>query len=225
MEVYDNDNIVADLPNFLNKWKYDFESLYNVCPEPRHFDGEFYSERMSRLHTDNEDYLRELDNDITNDKVRKAINQTHNNMAVGLENLSCEIFKNNGFDEILTLLFNKIYELGLIPSIWYLAIIKPIPKHALADSCLPLEYWGISLLSTVYKLFTNILNNRIVQTAEINSSYSDEQNGFKKIDSVRLPFLHFSSIIRNRKRERLSFVDFEKPFDWVDRNLIFSEQK
>ncbi len=48
--------------------------------------------------------------------------------------------KNNGSDEILTLLFNKIYEFGLIPSIWNLAIIKAIPKNALADPCLPLEY-------------------------------------------------------------------------------------
>ncbi len=35
MEVYDNDNnIVTDLPNVLNKWKCVFESLCNFCPEP-----------------------------------------------------------------------------------------------------------------------------------------------------------------------------------------------
>ncbi len=76
-------------------------------------------------------------------------------MSVGLDNLPCEIFKNNGCDEILTLLFNKIYEFGLITSIWNLAIIKHILKNALADPCLPLEYRSIYLLSTVYKLFRN----------------------------------------------------------------------
>ncbi len=95
---------------------------------------------MSNLDNDNEDYFRELDNDIIIDEVMKALNQTHNNKSVGLDNLSYEIFKNNGSDEILTLLFNKIYEFGLIPCIWNLAIIKPIPKNALADPCLPLEY-------------------------------------------------------------------------------------
>ncbi len=63
---------------------------------------------MSNMDNDNEDYFRELDNDITIDEVRKAINQTHNNKSVGLDNLPYEIFKNNGSNEILTLLFNKI---------------------------------------------------------------------------------------------------------------------
>ncbi len=67
----------------------------------------------------------------------------------------------------------------ILTSIWNLAIIKPIPKNALADPRLPLEYRGISLLSTVYKLFTSVLNKRIVQTAETNSLYSDEQNVFR----------------------------------------------
>ncbi len=101
------------------------------------------------------------------------------------------IFKNNGSDEILTLLFKKIYKFSLIPSIiWNLAIIKLIHKNALADPCLPLEYRGISLLSTFYKLFISVLNKKIVQTAETNSLYSDEQNGFKKIDTVRTSYSH-----------------------------------
>ncbi len=125
MEVYDNDNnIVTLLPNVLHKWKSEFESLYNFCREPVNFDDNFFSEYMHNLDADNEDYFRELDKDITIDEVRKAINQTHNNKSVGLDNLPYEIFKNSGCDEILTLLFNKIYEFGLIPSIWNLAIYK-----------------------------------------------------------------------------------------------------
>ncbi len=88
MEVYDNDNnIVTDLPNVLNKWKSEFETLYNFCPEPGNFDDKFDSECTSNLDNENEDYFRELDNDITIDEVRKAINQTHNNKSVGLDNL------------------------------------------------------------------------------------------------------------------------------------------
>ncbi len=193
--------------------------------EPGNFDDEFYSECMCNLDTYNEDYFGEFDNDITIDEVGKAINQTHNNKSVGLDNHPYETFKNNGSDEILTLLFNKIYEFCLIPSIWDLAIIKPIPKNALADPCLPLEYRGISLLSTVYKLFTSVLNKRIVQPAETNSLYSNELNDFGKNRSCEDQLFILSSIIRNRKSERLStyiaFVDFEKAFDRVDRNFFF----
>ncbi len=74
MEVFDNyNNIATDLPNALNKWKSEFESLYNFCCEPGNFDDEFYSEYMIKLDTDNEDYFGELDNDITIYEVRKAI--------------------------------------------------------------------------------------------------------------------------------------------------------
>ncbi len=94
MELYDNDNnIVTDLPNVLNNWKSEFESLYNFCPEPGNFDNKFYSECKSNLDTENENYFRELYNDITIDEVRKAINQTHNNKSVGISNLPYEIFK------------------------------------------------------------------------------------------------------------------------------------
>ncbi len=86
MEVYDNDNnIVTDLPNVLNKWNSELESVYNFCPEPGNFDDEFDSECMNNLDIDNEDYFRELDNDITIDEVSKAINQIHNKKLVGLE--------------------------------------------------------------------------------------------------------------------------------------------
>ncbi len=179
---------------------------------------------MSDLDTDNEDYFRELVNDITIDEARKAINQTHNTKSVGLDNLPCELFKNNGYDEILTLLFNKIFL-----SIWNLVIIKPIPKNTLADPRLPLEHQGISLLSTLYKLFTSVLNKRIVQTAETNSLYSDEQNGLQKNRSCEDHLFTLSSIIRIRKHERLftyiSIVDFEKAFDRVDRNFRFLKTK
>ena len=119
------------------------------------------------------------------------------------------------------MLFNKIYESSITPTIWNLAIVKPIPKNSLADPRLPLEYRGISLLSTVYKLFTSVLNNRIVQIAEQHKLYADEQNGFRKNRSCEDHLFSLSSIIRNGKREKLpTFVDFEKAFDRVDRNLL-----
>ena len=55
--------------------------------------------------------------------------------------------------------------------------------------------------------------------------YADEQNGFRKDRSCADHLFSLTSIIRNRKRDRLStyvaFIDFEKAFDRVDRNLLF----
>ena len=60
------------------------------------------------------------------------------------------------------------------------AIIKPIPKNAQNDPRVPLNYRGVSLLSTVSKLFSGILNNRLVAFLDSENLLVDEQNGFRK---------------------------------------------
>ena len=95
------------------------------------------------------------------------------------------------------------------------------------DPRLPLQYRGISLLSTVYKLFSSIINEKITKTAENNDLYADEQNGFRVGRSCEEHVFTLSSIIRNRKSQHLStfvaFVDMEKAFDRVNRDLLFYE--
>ncbi len=81
------------------------------------------------------------------------------------------------------------------------------------------------LLSTVYKLFSGILNKRIVNVADTNQLFADEQNGFGEGRSCIDHILVLSSIIRNRKAKGLStyitYIDFEKAFDCIDRKLLF----
>ena len=111
-----------------------------------------------------------------------------------------------------------------MPTIWKTAIIKPIPKSAMVDPRLPLQYRGISLLSTVYKLFSSLLNIRIIKCAEVNYLFAEEQNGFRSKRSCEDHVHVLSSIIRQRKARRLSiyvaFIDMEKAFDCIDRNLL-----
>jgi hypothetical protein len=225
MQVYDDDqSVITDLNKVLDKWKSDFDGLYNFQPEPGQFDDEFYAKCMSDSNSNDGEYFEELDIDITQEEVKKAISHARNNKSVGIDNLPYEIFKNITSENVLTLFFNKIYSYHLTPSIWNLAIIKPLPKNSLADPRVPLEYRGISLLSTVYKLFTSVLNSRLIDVAELYDLYADEQNGFRKERSCADHIFSLSSIIRNRKRDGLqtyvAFVDFEKAFDRVDRNLL-----
>ena len=158
-------------------------------------------------------------------RLEKLSKSQKNNKAVGLDNLPYEIFKNKKSEELLTLLFRKIFESGLTPSSWNLALIKPIPKNSMTDPRIPVEYRGISLLSTVYKLYTGILNNRIVNVAESKGIYVEEQNGFRKLRSCEEHLFSITSIIRNRKKDGLptfvGFVDYEKAFDRVNRPLLF----
>ena len=230
MEVYNEQNIVdRNVRNVLEKWRTDFKSVYSYTPRDDEFDENFYIETSEALSATNFEELDGLNHGISYLEVQRVVRQASNNKAIGLDNLPYEVFKNNQSQELLTCLFNKIFEYGLTPQQWNLAIIKPIPKNSLIDPRLPLEYRGISLLSTVYKLLTSIINNRIVSVAEANGLYVDEQNGFRKQRSCEEHLFSLTSIIRNRKRDRKStyvaFVDYEKAFDRVDRTLLFYKLK
>jgi hypothetical protein len=56
-------------------------------------------------------------------------------------------------------LFNVILDAGIFPDIWSQGIIFPIYKNK-GDVCDPNNYRGITILSCLGKLFTNILNER-----------------------------------------------------------------
>ena len=122
-------------------------------------------------------------------------------------------------------MFNLIFDTGLIPKLWKCAIIKPIPKNSLMDPRIPLNYRGISLLSTVYKMFSSILNRRLVTCLESNNLYAEEQNGFRACRSCLDHIFSLTSIIRGRKAQKkptfVAYVDMEKAFDRVDRELLF----
>ena len=60
------------------------------------------------------------------------------------------------------------------------SIIKTIPKNKTGDPRLPLNYQGISLIPTMCKLFSMLLNNRLSKTLESQESICDEQNDFRK---------------------------------------------
>ena len=56
--------------------------------------------------------------------------------------------------KLLTKLFNICLETSLIPSPWTHAIMNPISRCSSNDKLIPLNYQGISLLSTTSKLIT-----------------------------------------------------------------------
>ena len=113
---------------------------------------------------------------------------------------------------------------NILPSVWSLSIIAPIPKSAAKDPCVPLNYRGISLLSCLYTVYTSLLNTRLASLCESNEYLVDEQNGFRSKRSCQDHIYALSSIIRNRKSSGnetfCAFVDFKKAFDWVSRDLL-----
>jgi hypothetical protein len=78
---------------------------------------------------------------------------------------------------ILCKLFNCILDTGYFPSSWSSAVIVPILKKG--DTTDPNNYRGISLVSNLGKLFTSVLNKRLLLWADSNDVLTDAQFRFK----------------------------------------------
>ena len=227
MEVYTADGTIRGERNIvLHTWKNEFEKLYNVNLGVQNFDDDFLQGYVDQT-PDAIELDEGLSADICESEVKLVIGRARNNKSVGFDNLPNEVLKNDVSIKILTTIFNKVFQYNLVPSIWNMAIIKPIPKSSLIDPRCPLQYRGISLLSTCYKLYTSILNNRISRAVERSEKLADEQNGFRRMRSCDDHLFSITSVIRNRKRKKLptliAFVDFEKAFDRVNRDLLIQK--
>ena len=107
---------------------------------------------------------------------------------------------------------------------WYKTIITPLLKKE-KDYRDPLNYRGISLMSTISKLFSSILNEPVVGYLDTNRILCEEQNGFRKMRACINHIYVLTTIIHNRKLQGketfLCFVDFSKAFDSVNRDCLW----
>ena len=101
----------------------------------------------------------DINDRISKDEIVKAVNSLKLKKAMGFDKIPNEILKMPGIIDIIHVFLQKCFDHNLIPSLWYKAVIKPIPKGGSYDPRVPLNYRGISLLSCMYKLYTRILNS------------------------------------------------------------------
>ena len=91
----------------------------------------------------------------------------------------------------------------------------------------PLSYRGITITPSIYKLYCNVLNNRLMKWETENSIIHDAQNGFRKDRSTIDQIRSLTSIIDSRKLKRQStftaFIDFSTAYDSTDRNILFQK--
>ena len=165
-----------------------------------------------------------LNDVLSYDVVKNQILKTKPNKSTGLDNIPCDVLKDNKVMILIYKLFNFCFENSKVPSEWMKAVICPIPKGSSKNPYLPLSYRGISLLSCIGKIYSGILNNRIVSYLENLDLLVEEQNGFRSKRSCEDHVFVLSSLIKNRlaikKDTFAAFIDFSKAFDSIDRDLL-----
>ena len=158
------------------------------------------------------------------------INVTHNmkkGKTLGIDNITVELIKNGGSDllERIFDLLMQIWDQERMPEEWEIGVICPIFKKGDRRGCS--NYRGITLLNTVYKIFTCLIYNRLVKYSEI--TLGEYQSGFRPSRST-VDQIHVVRQILEKCYEygielHNIFIDFKQAFDKVNRQNLYESLK
>ena len=128
---------------------------------------------------DNQTLYEELDSPITKHEILYVLSNAKRNKSPGMDGLLYEFFVECKYImiPILCILFNVILDSGNFPENWCNGTIIPVFKKG--DKNDVNNYRGITLMSHLSKLFTTILNNRLLNVSSTYNIISDAQFGFK----------------------------------------------
>jgi len=163
----------------------------------------------------------ELDKEITITEIENAIKSLKRDTSHGDDYIingyliECKDF----LMPILHNMFNCILITGYFPISWSSAVIVPIFKKG--DTNDTNNYRGISLVSNLGKLFTYVINQRLLTWSADNDIITDAQFGFQTdLSTADANFaLHsiISKTLLSKQRLYCAFIDFKKYFDLIDR--------
>ncbi|OMJ09816.1 hypothetical protein AYI70_g10711, partial [Smittium culicis] len=165
--------------------------------------------KWRELLSGDEDYFPECDESIKWPEITKALNDTPNNKASGVERVPSEIWKmvmpekspTSDLAKLINIIIKKIYDSGEIPSCMITSIIVPVPKKG--DMKDPDNYRGISLVPTIIKLLAKIVATKLI---------AKEQVSFRNFEECVAQATTLYEIARRRKIKNLQtwicFVDY-----------------
>ena len=136
------------------------------------------------------------------EEVKRIMSGLARNKASGLDGVTNEILLAGKEEMVKSVwaLCHTAFKVEKIPKEWAKGLIVPIHKDG--DKTVPDNYRGITLLSIVGKVYTAILNARIVEWAENNKKLVEEQAGFRQGRSTINHLFVLTEVIRSRKKQR-----------------------
>ena len=181
----------------LNKSRKDFQPRTILCQNK---EGMLFSEKDDILRRRAEHFDELLNTELSNqntinqetyqvfpaadeliptfDEVKSATQKLKDYTAPGINLIQAELIKKASpdFVEHMHQLIIKIWTTETIPEDWNWSIICPIHKKGYVTICS--NYRGISLLCIAYKIFSNILFNRLMPYVE--TTIGDYQCGYRQ---------------------------------------------
>ena len=129
------------------------------------------------------------------------------------------IFGQKHVEEIMTKILNKIWREEEIPEEWKRGILCTIFKKGEKNKSA--NYRSITLMDTGYKIYTNILREKLQEEIKKNEIYSEPQLGFRRnsstIDAIYILKNAIDRQLIEGNKIHTCFVDLKAAFDNVDR--------
>lgn len=197
---------------------------------------DFFSLQASTNHNDHQEddtlFLTTRRNprrDISTDppscsEVEDALNRMKNNKASGTDNIPAELLKYgaSSLAQFLTPIIQEAWASDYIPDEWKEGIVVALPKKGDLTQC---KNWrGITILNAIGKVMATLILHRI--SPIVDQILRGEQAGFRQGRSCA-DHINTLRIIIEQSAEYntplyLLFVDFERAFDTISRNSMWS---
>ena len=213
-----------DNPIPVEEWVKHFKHIYN-SPSTNNSPDEMSILAELQL-LEKTPIFNELSYSFCVSELEKAVAMLKTNRAAGLDCISGEIIKASysSIKDILLKIFNHILLNGKYPKIWSLGAITPIHKK---DSPLITDnYRGITITSSMSKLFSAMMNNRLITFCEKHNIISEQQCSHKKgartSDNVFIIKSLYEKYCMNMKKNLfVAYIDFRKAFDSIWHEGLF----
>lgn len=223
--------------NLVNKIK---TKKQNKCPINPNEYGEYFGNLFKQSSSNNFDhivhkmvndglnnskYIDILDQEFTLNEITDTIKEVKHNKSHGNDQIINEMFKSaeSSVSPLILKLFNCILKSEYFPEQWAVGYITPVFKSG--DPSELKNYRPITVTSNLSKLFTRILNKRLVMFLDTNKLLQNEQIGFKKGCSTSDHILVLKTIIDSFKSKNkplyACFIDLSKAFDTVWREGLY----
>ena len=212
-----------------SKWFSYFKDLFSVTPPTDPIFDQKILKELEEMEQQN--VFNELEFRIEKSEVEAALKHLKYGKATGLDGIMNEMLRAGAdiFSKPLSVIFNKLFTNGEYPKKWGQGVITTIYKAG--DHLTPSNYRGITLCSNLSKVYSMVLNERLVKYLEQNGLRAPEQIGFQRkartSDHIFVLKLIIDKCIKpNGGRLYACFIDMKKAFDKVWwQGLFFKLQK
>ncbi|RLU23881.1 hypothetical protein DMN91_004089 [Ooceraea biroi] len=166
-----------------------------------------------RKEENNEEDSEGWESEVKKEDICTVVKSLKKSKAAGVDGILNEAWLYGGctIRESLVNFMKLIWKEGVIPKEWKTSVMMPVYKKG--DQEKVENYRGISLLCSGYKIYTELLRQRLEEEIEKKNLIPDSQAGFK--------------IVQREKEEMDSkvykfFMNLKAAFDSVKRDVLWS---